>query len=93
MLTGAILLVTAVGAAGLWIAVIAIGIALVAVEAHRNRRRRITPETHSHTPVRVRRLADDGHLADPEVTVTTPGSQPLHAVGFASAALARQSSR
>jgi hypothetical protein len=39
MLTGAILLVTDVGAAGLWIAVITIGIALVAVEAYRNRQR------------------------------------------------------
>jgi hypothetical protein len=37
MLTGAILLVTDVGAAGLWIAVITIGIALVAIEAYRNR--------------------------------------------------------
>jgi hypothetical protein len=36
-LTGAILLVTDVGAAGLWIAVITIGIALVAIEAYRNR--------------------------------------------------------
>jgi hypothetical protein len=37
MLTGAILLVTDVGVAGLWIAVITVGIALVAVEAYRNR--------------------------------------------------------
>ena len=37
MLTGATLLVTDVGAAGLWIAVITIGIALVAIEAYRNR--------------------------------------------------------
>lgn len=37
MLTGAILLVADVGAAGLWIAVITIGIALVAIEAYRNR--------------------------------------------------------
>jgi membrane-bound ClpP family serine protease len=37
MLTGAILLVTDVGAAGLWIAVITIGIALVGIEAYRNR--------------------------------------------------------
>jgi membrane-bound ClpP family serine protease len=39
MLTGAILLVTDVGAAGLWIAVITIGIALVGIEAYRNRQR------------------------------------------------------
>jgi hypothetical protein len=37
MLIGAIFLVTAVGAAGLWIAMITIGIALVAIEAFRNR--------------------------------------------------------
>ena len=37
MLTGALLLVSHVGAAGLWIAVITIGIGLVAIEAHRNR--------------------------------------------------------
>jgi hypothetical protein len=37
MLTGAVLLVTDVGAAGLWIAVITIGIALVAGDAYRHR--------------------------------------------------------
>ena len=37
MLTGAILLVTGVGAAGLWIATITIGIAVVAIEAYRDR--------------------------------------------------------
>jgi len=36
MLAGAVLLVTGVGAAGLWIAVIAIGITLVAVEGYRH---------------------------------------------------------
>ena len=42
MLIGAILLVTDIGAAGLWIASITIGIALVAIEAHRTR------EGHHH---------------------------------------------
>ena len=37
MLTGAVLLVTGVGAAGLWIGVITIGMALVAMEARRHR--------------------------------------------------------
>jgi hypothetical protein len=37
MLAGAVLLVTGVGAAGVWIAVIAVGIALVAVDAFRHR--------------------------------------------------------
>jgi hypothetical protein len=37
MLTGAIMLVADVGVAGLWIAVIAIGIALVAIDAYRHR--------------------------------------------------------
>jgi hypothetical protein len=45
MLTGAVMLVTDVGAAGLWIAVITIGIALVAIEAYRHRHGSITPET------------------------------------------------
>ena len=36
MLTGAVLLVAGVGAAGLWIAVIAAGIALVVVEGYRH---------------------------------------------------------
>jgi hypothetical protein len=39
MLTGAVLLVTDVGVAGLWIAVITVGIALVAIEAYRHRER------------------------------------------------------
>ena len=42
MLTGTILLVTDIGAAGLWIAVITIGIAMVAIAAYRNR------EQHHH---------------------------------------------
>ena len=42
MLTGAILLVTDIGAAGLWIAVITIGIVMVATDAYRNR------EQHHH---------------------------------------------
>jgi purine-cytosine permease-like protein len=37
MLTGAVLIVADVGPAGLWIAVITIGIALVAIEGHRRR--------------------------------------------------------
>lgn len=37
MLLGAVLLVAGVGAAGLWIAVIAVGIALVAVDLYRRR--------------------------------------------------------
>ena len=37
MLIGAVMLVTEVGAAGIWIALIAMGIALVAVEGHHNR--------------------------------------------------------
>lgn len=37
MLSGALMLVTDVGAAGLWIIVITIGIALVATEAYGNR--------------------------------------------------------
>lgn len=37
MLIGAIMLVADVGVAGLWIAVITIGIALVATEAYRHR--------------------------------------------------------
>jgi hypothetical protein len=37
MLTGAAMLVLGVGAAGLWIAVITVGIALVAVEGYRHR--------------------------------------------------------
>ncbi len=37
MLTGAVMLVAGVGAAGLWIAVITIGIALVAIDAYRHR--------------------------------------------------------
>ena len=37
MLSGAILLVTDVGATGLWIAVITSGIVVVAIEAYRNR--------------------------------------------------------
>lgn len=37
MLIGAVLLVAAVGAAGLWIAVIAVGIALVAGDLYRRR--------------------------------------------------------
>jgi hypothetical protein len=37
MLTGAVMLVLGVGAAGLWIAVITVGIALVAIDAYRNR--------------------------------------------------------
>lgn len=37
MLVGAVMLVTDVGAAGLWIAAIAAGIALVAIELYRRR--------------------------------------------------------
>ncbi len=37
MLTGAVLLVSDVGAAGVWVAVITVGIALVAVEGFRTR--------------------------------------------------------
>lgn len=37
MLAGAILLIADVGAAGLWIATITVGIALVAIVAYRNR--------------------------------------------------------
>jgi hypothetical protein len=37
MLLGAVMLTTEIGAAGLWIAVITIGIALVAIEARRRR--------------------------------------------------------
>jgi hypothetical protein len=37
MLIGAILLVAGLGAAGLWIAVIAVGIALVALDLYRRR--------------------------------------------------------
>jgi hypothetical protein len=40
MLTGAVLLVADVGAAGLWIAAITVGIALVATDGYRRRRRR-----------------------------------------------------
>ena len=40
LLVAAVLLVTGVGAAGLWIGVITIGIALVAVDTHRHRRAR-----------------------------------------------------
>src|SRR5690349_17409371 len=38
MLTGAVLLVLGVGAAGIWIAVVTVGIALVAVDGCRHRR-------------------------------------------------------
>jgi hypothetical protein len=37
MLIGAVLLVLGVGAAGLWISVITVGIALVATDAYRHR--------------------------------------------------------
>ena len=37
MLTGAIMLVADAGVAGLWIAAITVGIALVGIEAYRNR--------------------------------------------------------
>lgn len=37
LLVGAILLVAGIGAAGLWIGVIAVGIALVAIEGYRGR--------------------------------------------------------
>jgi hypothetical protein len=37
MLTGAVMLVAEVGAAGVWIAVITVGIALVAIDAYRHR--------------------------------------------------------
>ena len=40
VLTGAILLVADVGAAGVWIAVITIGIALVAIDGYRRRQGR-----------------------------------------------------
>jgi hypothetical protein len=40
MLIGAVLLVTGVGAAGLWIAVITVGIALVAIDGYRRRQSR-----------------------------------------------------
>jgi len=39
MLIGAVMLVADVGVAGLWIAVITIGIALVAIDAYRQRQR------------------------------------------------------
>ena len=39
MLTGAILLVADVGAAGLWIAVITVGIALVAIDGYQQRQK------------------------------------------------------
>lgn len=38
MLTGAVMLVADVGVAGLWIAVITIGIAVVAIDAYRRQR-------------------------------------------------------
>ena len=38
MLTGAVMIVADVGAAGLWIAVIAVGIAVVAIDAYRRQR-------------------------------------------------------
>ena len=38
MLLGAVFLVTGIGAAGLWMAVIAVGIALVAIDRSRGRR-------------------------------------------------------
>jgi hypothetical protein len=37
MLTGAVMLVVDVGATGLWIAVVTLGIALVAIQTYRNR--------------------------------------------------------
>jgi tellurite resistance protein TehA-like permease len=37
MLIGAVMLVTGIGAAGLWIAVIAVGVAVVAIDAFRHR--------------------------------------------------------
>ncbi len=37
MLAGAVMLVLGVGAAGLWIAVIAVGIAIVAIDGYRHR--------------------------------------------------------
>lgn len=43
MLTGAVMLVLGVGAAGLWIAVITVGIAIVAIDGYR----------HGHGPHRV----------------------------------------
>jgi hypothetical protein len=39
MLTGAVMLVADVGAAGLWIPVITVGIALVAIDVYRRRQR------------------------------------------------------
>ena len=39
LLTGAVLLVAGVGAAGLWIAVITVGIALVVMDGYRRRMR------------------------------------------------------
>jgi drug/metabolite transporter (DMT)-like permease len=38
LLAGAVMIVADVGATGLWIAVIAVGIAVVAVDAHRRQR-------------------------------------------------------
>jgi hypothetical protein len=38
MLTGAVMIVADVGAAGAWIAVIAVGIAVVAIDAYRRQR-------------------------------------------------------
>jgi hypothetical protein len=38
MVVGAVMLVAGVGAAGLWIAVVAVGIAMVAVDVTRRRR-------------------------------------------------------
>jgi hypothetical protein len=38
MLTGAVMIVADVGAAGVWIAVIAVGIAVVAIDAYRRQR-------------------------------------------------------
>jgi hypothetical protein len=38
MLAGAVMLVLGVGAAGLWIAVITVGIAVVAIDGYRHRR-------------------------------------------------------
>jgi len=39
LLVGAVLLVTGVGASGLWIGVITVGIALVAIDGYRRRER------------------------------------------------------
>lgn len=44
MLIGAVLLVAGVGAAGLWIAVIAVGIALVAINLYRRRQGPVMPD-------------------------------------------------